>query len=187
MADKNGDSFDNPVNPIPGAKYVAAVTEIWSRTMTEYASAYNRSWSQLQTGAFSPGDLMKSMTQAWRSQYQAVQDLLAVPFRGYEASQWRYFHFDKTEQNSLVESVQLSTPQGLSATLKATPLHIFSPGNTSIDGSFTVDWEDGRRGIEIRFDPDKLKGSPSGLYLGFVYNGSAASGEPLVFILLQIA
>jgi hypothetical protein len=181
------DNFDQAVGAIPGAQYIAAVTEIWSRALTDYATAYSRGWSRVQAGNFGPSDLAKGLAQTVRNQFQVMQDLLGVPFRGYEAPQWRYFHFDKSEPNVLQERVQLSAPQGVTVTLKSTPLHSFGPSNKSIEGCLVADWIDGRRDIEVRFDPDKLKGNPPGLYLGFIYDGSAASGQPLLFVLLTIA
>jgi len=183
--DVDGD-FQGQVNGFPGTKYISAVGEIWTRMLTDSALAYSKVWDQIQSGNFTPADLLKTASKLWQNQYLATQDLFVAPFRQ-DAATWHYFYFDKNEPNALVDRVPLGRQQDPTAEIKATPLHILGPGTASIVGSYDASWADARRAVEIRFDSDKLKVNTAGEYIGFVYNGAVSSGPPLVIILLRIA
>src|SRR3979409_338007 len=105
---------EEQLNGLPGADYVSAIAEIWTRSVAEYAFMYGRTWDQVLSGKFGLADLAKGVTKVWQLQYHAARELIAIPFRQ-DVAQWRFFHFDKNVPNALVEQVPLTKRQDATA------------------------------------------------------------------------
>jgi hypothetical protein len=173
-------------NNFPGYEYLDTLYTSWNNALHSNSDALNGAWNLARSGRFQFGDWAKTWADLWESTTKAALDSLALP----AAPQWQILAVERSPAAGKEPALDWVIPvrrQDLSAQPTATALHAFG-GPGSLGAVASVRLEGRQDQLRYSFaEPDKVRASAAGDYIGFVYDASPPPNRPpLLIVLLRL-